>query len=114
MSRRYSIFYSPEALQDLKDIYSYIAYCLLEKESAKKLVARIRREVKTLSSMPERYASVDWEPWHSEGVRTLLVGNYIAYYRTDNEANTVLIGRILYAGRDVEGMIQDLQSQSNP
>lgn len=110
MSRHYRIFYSPEALNDLKDIYSYIAYRLLEKDSAKKLIDRIRKEVKTLSNMPERYAAVDWEPWHSEGVRTLLVGNFIAYYRTDKDANTVLVGRILYAGRDVEGMARDLQS----
>lgn len=102
MSRKYKINYSPDALNDLKDIYSYIAFRLLEKDTAGKLVAKIRKEIKTLASMPERYALVDWEPWHSNGVRTLLVGNYIAYYRADNELNTVLIGRIMYAGRDVE------------
>ena len=109
MSRKYKINYSPDALDDLKDIYSYIAFNLLEKDTGRKLIAKIRKEIKTLNSMPERYVLVDWEPWHSAGVRTLLVGNYIAYYRVDNELNTVLIGRILFAGRDVEGMVQDGQ-----
>ena len=106
MSRKYTINYSPDALDDLKDIYSYIAFHLLEKDTARKLVAKIRKELKTLASMPERYVLVDWEPWHSAGVRTLLVANYIAYYRVDNELNAVLIGRILYAGRDTEEIVQ--------
>ena len=109
MSRKYRINYSPDALDDLKDIYSYIAFHLLQKDTAGKLIAKIRKEIKTLNRMPERYVLVDREPWHSTGVHTLLVGNYIAYYRVDNELNTVLIGRILFAGRDVEGMVQDGQ-----
>ena len=109
MSKSFNVYYSQEALDDLKDIYSYIAFHLLEKETAKNLVARIRKEVKTLSSMPERYAAVDWEPWRSEGVRTLLVGNFIAYYRIEDQMNTVLVGRILYAGRDIEQMVQEGQ-----
>ncbi|MBR4473579.1 MAG: type II toxin-antitoxin system RelE/ParE family toxin [Oscillospiraceae bacterium] len=107
MSRKYKITYSPDALDDLKDVYSYIAYNLLEKNTARDLVIRIRAEIKTLNRFPERYPLVAWEPWHSHNVRTLLVGNFTAYYSVNNETDTVLIGRVMYAGRDVEGMVHE-------
>ena len=109
MNKSFRIIYSADALDDLRDIYSYIAFNLLAKNTAKNLVSRIRSEISSLKSMPERYPLVEWEPWHSMGVRTLLVGNYIAYYYPDNENNTILIARVFYGGRDIENIIKEDQ-----
>ncbi len=62
MSEAYSVRYSPEARNDLRGIYSYIAFVLKVPGTAKKQVDRIRRELRLLSSMPLRYAPVEWEP----------------------------------------------------
>ncbi len=59
MSEAHSIIYSPEALNDLRGIYSYIAFSLKVPGTAEKQVNRIRKEVRSLSSMPQRYALVD-------------------------------------------------------
>ena len=110
MNKSFRIIYSADALDDLRDIYSYIAFNLMAKSTAKNLVSRIRSEISSLKSMPERYPLAEWEPWHSMGVRTLLVGNYIAYYHPNLENNTILIARIFYGGRDIENIIREDQN----
>ncbi len=46
----YAVWYSPVAKQDLKSIYTYIAYDLRERNTAKDQVNRIRREIRSLSA----------------------------------------------------------------
>lgn len=46
MNERFSIFYSPEALEDIRKIYAYIAFELQVSETAQKQVARIRKEIR--------------------------------------------------------------------
>lgn len=69
MSDSYNVVYSPQALNDLKDIYAYIAQELLVPDTARNQVNRIRKEIRSLDFMPSRYALVDWEPWKSMGMR---------------------------------------------
>ena len=37
----------------------------------------------------------------------MLVGNYSVYYLPDKEANKISVIRILYSGRDIEGIIKN-------
>ena len=50
MSERYSVSYTPEAYDDLGDIYSYIAFVLREKGTASRLVRRIRNPYQLLET----------------------------------------------------------------
>lgn len=59
MNTAYSVIYSPEALDDLKEIYAYIAFNLLVPETAEGQVSRIRKEIRSLDFMPSRYARVE-------------------------------------------------------
>ena len=105
MSERYSVSYTPEAYDDLGDIYSYIAFVLREKGTASRLVRRIRKEISSLAVFPERYGCVEWEPWASMGIRKMPVEHYVIYYCTDTDQRVVTVIRIFYGGRDVEGII---------
>ena len=105
MTDSYKVGYSVDALNDLREIYAYIANELLVPETAGAQLARIRKEVRSLESMPARYALVRWEPWHSMEMRQLPVDNYIVYYLVDDEKRTVTVVRVFYDGRDVEGII---------
>jgi toxin ParE1/3/4 len=105
MSKRFHVEYSPEAVDDLRAIYSYIAFPLKERNTASGQVDRIRREIRTLNEMPERYALVDWEPWSSMGMRRLPTGNYVVFYLVDPANRLVSIVRIFYGGRDIESII---------
>ena len=52
MSDAYSVIYSPEAKDDLREIYSYIAYDLQAPETAKGQVNRIRKEIRWMLCRP--------------------------------------------------------------
>ena len=104
MSDSYSVVYSPEALNDLKDIYAYIAQELLVPDTALNQVNRIRKEIRSLDFMPSRYALVDWEPWKSMGMHKVPVDSFVVFYTVDSDSMTVAIIRIVYGGRDIESI----------
>ena len=104
MSDSYNVIYSPQALNDLKDIYAYIAQELLVPDTARNQVNRIRKEIRSLDFLPSRYASVDWEPWKSMGMHKVPVDNYVVFYTVDSDSMTVAIIRIVYGGRDIESI----------
>ena len=85
MTDSYKVGYSVDALDDLREIYSYIANELLAPETATAQLGHIRKEVRSLDFMPARYALVDWEPWHSMKMHHLPVDNFIVYYLVDDE-----------------------------
>lgn len=109
----YAVWYSPVSKQDLKSIYTYIAYDLRAKDTAKGLVNRIRTGIRSLSDLPERYALVDWEPWHGMGMRKMPVDNYLVYYLVHHETREVEIVRIFYGGRDIAGIVQDSANETD-
>ncbi len=105
MTDKYCIHYSLAAKDDLKSIYSYIAFNLKEKQTAINQINRIRKSIKSLDTFPERYVKVDWEPWVSMEMHKLPVDNYVIYYLVDKEKHIVTIVRIFYGGQNVECMI---------
>ena len=105
MSDTYSVIYSPEAKDNLKEIYSYIAFELEAPDTAEGQVNRIRKEIRSLDFMPARYAIVDWEPWRSMEMHRVPVDNFVVYYAVDDQSRTVTVIRIFYGGRDAEGII---------
>lgn len=107
MRKSFRVEYSPEALEDLRAIYSYIAFHLKERETANSQIGRIRREIRALSELPERYAAVDWEPWVSTGMRRLPVDNYVVYYLVEQDKYLVSVVRIFYGGRDIENIVKE-------
>lgn len=106
MSENYNVIYSPQALDDLKDIYSYIAFELLVPDTAKNQVDRIRKEIRSLDFMPARFPIVDWEPWKSMKMHKLPIDNFVVFYLAVSDTLTVRIIRILYGGRDIESIAQ--------
>jgi toxin ParE1/3/4 len=105
MTDSYKVGYSADALDDLREIYLYIANELLVPEIAAAQLGRIRKEVRSLEFIPTRYALVDWEPWHSMKMHQLPVDNFIVYYFVDDEKRAVTAARIFFGGRDIEGII---------
>lgn len=58
MTDRYKVIYSPAAKNDLRGIYRYIAFELLEPKIAADQVNRIREIVRKLDVFPEKYKVV--------------------------------------------------------
>ena len=51
MSSVYTVCYAPQALDDLRDLYSYVAFSLKEPATAQKLVNRIRKAARSLDAL---------------------------------------------------------------
>lgn len=106
---KYQIFYTNSARQDLKNIYRYIAETLIEPEIAVKLTEKLMKAIRSLDEMPQRYRLFDEEPWHSRGLRTLPVNNYLILYLSDDEKTVVTILRIMYGGRNISKQLSETQ-----
>ena len=103
----YHVQYSAEAVEDLRNIYQYIAVELQAPQAAQGQVDRIRKKIRSLSLKPTRFAAVEWEPWASMGMRKVPVNNYLVFYLVENADLTVTVVRIFYGGRNVEEIIRD-------
>lgn len=106
MSDSYKVIYSPEALDDIRNIYSYIAFDLKVADTAQGQVDRIRKEIRSLDLMPLRYAIVDWEPWRSMEMHKVPVDNFVIYYTVSTKSLTVTVIRIFYGGQDAENIVK--------
>ena len=102
MSDTWKIVYTKQAEQDLRDIYEYIAYSLLEPDIAKKQVRRIVDMIARLDQMPERFHLYDKEPWHGKGLRIVPMDNYLAFCLPLKAKKNVAVIRIMYGGRNIE------------
>ena len=111
MSSVYTVRYAPQALDDLRDLYSYVAFSLKEPATAQKLVNRIRKAARSLDALPGRYPVVDWEPWQSMGMHRFTVENFLLFYLIDQSTCTVTLVRIVYGGLMVGGIFKTLQNR---
>ena len=107
MNDYYSVIYSEEALNDLRNIYSYISNELLGPSIAKEQVNRIRETIRNLNYLPSRNPVVNWEPWYSIGMHKITVDNYVIFYTINTSTLTVSIVRIFYSGRNIEEIIKN-------
>lgn len=79
----YEIIIAPDAEADLFELHDYIAGVLLAPDTALTYLKAIRAEIATLAEMPGRIKPVDEEPWHSRGLRKIIVKNFYVFFRID-------------------------------
>lgn len=53
-----------------------------------------------LDDMPNRFPLFEKEPWHSRGLRKLIIDNYIAFYYTNEQVKEFIVFHIFYRGRN--------------
>ena len=82
--KQYDVKISHVALRDMEQIYSYIADCLMEPDTAMGQYNRIAEAIQSLNILPERCALVESEP------EFYIVGE-----------DTVSVARVLYSASDL-------------
>ena len=100
MSKIYKIIILPEAQQDIRNIVLYIAIELASPYTALNLQDTFEEAINSLSTMPERYKTLDEEPWKSKGIRRFQVKSYFIYYLVNKSENIVKILAVIYVRRD--------------
>ena len=96
MDEKYEIKLSIKAKDDLKSIVLYIKNNLNEPAIANKYSKIIREEIKTLEYSPQKFAVIDDKSIRDLKIRKLIIKNYIAFYRVNEENKIVNVERILY------------------
>lgn len=103
--KRFSVFITRPATNDLKGISNYIGYELREPSTAKKFISKVKEAVMGLSEMPTRYPLVADERLAVQGIRKLIVDNYIVFYIVSEQDAIVTVVRILYDRRNWENLL---------
>ena len=98
---KYNVKLNPRAFRDLDDIFAYIALEKLSPENAKGQTDRIKKKLKTLETFPQAHQERMEGSYASKNYRQLIIDNYIAIYRIDEETKTVHVVTIQYQGRNL-------------
>lgn len=97
---KYSIEITEPAEHDLKDIIRYIAIELRDPHAAENVMEKIGSGVYGLVDLPLRNPLVLDERLSFQGIRKIIIDNYLVFYAVDEEQFSVTIIRILYCRRD--------------
>ena len=97
---KYKVQLSNKAKDDYKSIIRYIRYELLEPNIAEKYAELIRNELNSLEYQPQKFAIIDYDIIKKYNFRKLIIKNYIAFYRINEDEKIVNVERILYNGTD--------------
>jgi len=93
-----NIHYSPEALNDLDEIWEYIFSELCNPQAAENTINNIMDAVDRLEDFSEISAPLSSVTDIESDYRFLISGNYMAFYRVIGRE--VYIDRVLYGRRD--------------
>lgn len=100
MDNNYEVRVTRQAMEQMREIVHYISKELLEPEAADQLLDKIQEAIVSLSTMPKRHALIEEEPWRHEGVRKIVVKNFLIYYWVDEENHKVQVTAVIYNRRD--------------
>lgn len=102
---KYAVNITDDALEDMENIYNYIAYELLAPENARGQYDCIADAILTLDTFPERFRIFDAEPEHSLRIRRMVVDNYLVCYVVDPGKVTVIA--VFYGASDVHSRLKE-------
>lgn len=93
-----NIRFSPEALNDLDEIYNYIANNLKDPTAAENTVSKLLDKSELLADEPEMGKMLFFDDDLFSGYRYIISDNYLAFYRIGGE--NVYIDRVIYGKRN--------------
>ncbi|MBR1693271.1 MAG: type II toxin-antitoxin system RelE/ParE family toxin [Lachnospiraceae bacterium] len=109
--KTYTIRITRQAREHLRGIKDYITNTLLAPEAAQNTVSVLKKEIKSLSEMPERMKLTEEEPWHSAGIRRMRVKNYYVYFWIDEANRKVQVTSIICVARDQAAQLEMMERE---
>lgn len=111
MGNEYEVKVTRQALEQMMEIAHYISYDLMSPEAADNLLNDLKSSILKLSVLPKKHPLIEEEPWKSEGVRKIIVKNFLVYYWVDDEYNKVQITAVIYSKRDQIKQLKNMDMQ---
>lgn len=102
----FQIHITKTAERDLINASDYIEFVLYNPSAADNLLDEAESKINALSEFPERSRLVEDPVLKEWGIRFILIKNYMAFYKIDEEAGIVYIVRFLYQQRDWTTILQ--------
>lgn len=96
----YKVNVTAQALGQMKAIIRYISEELCAPRAAEHLLGEWKTVISGLSGFPKRNGLVEEEPWRTEGIRRVVVKNFLVYYWVDDENFRVQVTAVIYNKRD--------------
>ena len=111
MGNEYEVKVTRQALEQMRAIVHYISYDLIAPEAAENLLNDLKSAIMKLAVLPKKHSLIDEEPWRSEGVRKIVVKNFLVYYWVDDEYNRVQVTAVIYSKRDQIKQLKNMDMQ---
>ncbi len=108
MRSEYSYQLTQKAEADLDEIISYISMELSNPQAATAFLGKLQKAIDEVRLIPEGGSLVMNEFLSMENIRKKIVGNYIMYYQPDGNADMIYILRILYARRNLDEILREM------
>ena len=99
----YTVKLYKRARKDIDDIYLYISREKLSPENAKGQADRIKSAILNLDQFPQAHHHQERQEgkYANKGYRQLLIDNYVAIYRIDEDKKIVFVMTVQYQGRNI-------------
>ena len=95
----YTVKVTEYALAQMREITEYISQTLQAPQAAHSLLAALKSGMASCTELPAINPLLPDEPWHSEGIRKIIVKNFYAYYWINMEKREVWFIAVVYAKR---------------
>lgn len=102
----YSVYLTPRAQADLREIFWYIATELGARQNAEGQLKRIEKAIASLAQMPERFPIYDTPKWRERNLRRMSIDNYLVFYIPNHDKQAVTVLRVLYGGRNIDRQLE--------
>lgn len=105
----YQVKISPAATLQLNQTACYISEILFVPETAKKWLGVMEEAILTLDTLPSRYPLTEEEPWHTKGIRKMIVKGFSVYYLVNEDKKVVTVTAVIYGKRDQINTLRDME-----
>lgn len=96
----YEIEFTEDCRDEIIEIYKYISEKLASKETAKRLMRKIRKSIMDLAESPRLYTKINKKDKRKKDFRKIVVGNYVILYVIDDNKKIIYISHMYYGGRN--------------
>ncbi|MCL2253502.1 MAG: type II toxin-antitoxin system RelE/ParE family toxin [Lachnospiraceae bacterium] len=97
----FKVKYSDPAALDLAEIIKYISVDLCNSQAAERFLGAVGQKLVELREYPYKFPLYHDEKLRAEGIRFIVIGNYLLFYIVDDSKKIVTIVRILYGKQDI-------------
>lgn len=101
----YNVKITDKALNDIENIYNYIANVLLNIDGAIKQYNKLSNSISSLNMFPERHRIINL--YNGDDLRRMIVDNYSIFYIIKEDK--VIIVSVLYGSLNIDERLKKLK-----